>query len=54
MKSFGSLTTEEVAELTNEDIEFYKKSMKEEEILSEIKDCRKRLDSMGIVYRKQL
>ena len=51
-KSFGSLGTVEVAELSAEDIVFYTKSMGEEYVLLEIRDCRKRLDDMGIKYNK--
>ena len=50
---FGSLGTIEVAELTKEEIQYYiKETMDEEMVLKEISDCRKRLDSMGIEYRK--
>lgn len=52
-KQFGSLGTIEVAELTREDIVYYAKETGDEAmVLQEVADCRKRLDQMGIDYRK--
>lgn len=51
-KPFGSLGTIEVVELTREEIDAYSKTVGEEVVLKEISECRKRLDDMGISYRK--
>ena len=48
---FGSLSTQEVARLTLEEINYYIKETGDENmILREIADCKKRLKSLGIDY----
>jgi len=50
-EAFGSLETIKVAQLTEGEIEQYvKEGINRDFILKEIADCKKRLDSMGIIY----
>lgn len=50
-KTFGSLSTIEIAELTREDILAYSEIVGEDRVLKEISDCQRRLKDLGIIYR---
>lgn len=53
MKPFDTLRAVEIAELTPEEIASYVKETGDENlVLQEVAGCRKRLDEMGMTYRK--
>lgn len=54
MKPFETLGAIETAELTEEQTKAYIKEIGDEAlVLREVSECRKRLDSMGVSYRKE-